>query len=317
MKAWLRRTASDRAFFLLADPDHVSRCARNLDLPVPVAAVEPEEAAAAFSSSLPVAPLKHRIEGIPGQPAPHDAKGTIEAIDRAVQLIRSARAAAMVTNPITKASLYQTGFQYPGHTEYLGELAQTNFGEAVRPVMLLWSPDLAVVPVTIHVPLTAAISLLTGELIVATGRVTASAMHSQFGISSPRLAFSGLNPHAGEGGTLGREEIEIIAPAIEQLRSSGIDARGPLPADTMFHAQAREQYDVALCMYHDQALIPVKTLAFDTAVNVTIGLPFVRTSPDHGTAHDIAGQGIARSDSLESAIQLAAQLAENVDKAAP
>ena len=203
------------------------------------------------------------------------------------------RAHAVVTNPVAKAVLYRTGFAEPGHTEYLARLAQEHTGRAAHPVMMLWSPELAVVPVTIHLPLRDVPRALTTDLIVETGRIVARDLRERFGIARPRLAVAGLNPHAGEDGALGDEDRAVVAPAVEQLRAEGIDARGPLPADTMFHAAARRSYDAALCMYHDQALIPIKTLAFDHAVNVTLGLPFVRTSPDHGTAFDIAGTGRA------------------------
>ena len=219
--------------------------------------------------------------------------------------MRNGQAAALVTNPIHKDSLYRAGFPHPGHTEYLAELAGT--GEA--PIMMLACPVLRVVPVTIHLPLRRAIESLSAAAVVHAGRVTDAALRRDFGIASPVLAFAGLNPHAGEAGGLGREEIEIIEPALAELREVGIDARGPLPADTMFHAEARRSYDAALCMYHDQALIPIKTLDFYGGVNVTLGLPFVRTSPDHGTAFDIAGRGVARADSLIAALRLAAQMA--------
>ncbi len=218
------------------------------------------------------------------------------------------RAAAVVTNPIAKRVLYQAGFRHPGHTEFLAELASRG-GRAPQPVMMLWSPALAVVPVTIHLPLREAIALLSSDLIVSTARIAVADLKARFGIASPRLAISGLNPHAGEFGTLGSEDEEIVAAAVATLRNLGIEARGPLPADTMFHEAARKTYDCAICMYHDQALIPIKTIAFDDAVNVTLGLPFIRTSPDHGTAFDIAGSGKASPSSLMAALRLAARMA--------
>ena len=212
-----------------------------------------------------------------------------------------------MTNPIAKAVLYEAGFRFPGHTEYLGELAKA-WGGPAFPVMMIWSEALKVVPVTIHIPLAEAAQALSAELIVKTARVVDRDLRARFGLKRPRLALAGLNPHAGEGGAMGREEITIISPAIEAMRAEGIDAIGPLPADTMFHPKARARYDVALTMYHDQGLIPAKTLAFDEAVNVTLGLPFVRTSPDHGTAFDIAGKGVANPASLIAAVRLADRL---------
>jgi 4-hydroxythreonine-4-phosphate dehydrogenase len=212
-----------------------------------------------------------------------------------------------VTNPIAKATLYQAGFKYPGHTEYLGALAEP-WGGPVFPVMMIWSETLAVVPVTIHIPLADVPKALTADLIIRTGRIVDRDLRARFGVTRPRLVVAGLNPHAGEGGAIGREEITIVGPAIETLRAEGIDVLGPFPADTMFHPKARARYDVARTMYHDQGLIPAKTLAFDEGVNVTLGLPFVRTSPDHGTAFDIAGKGIANPTSLIAALKLADRL---------
>ena len=224
-------------------------------------------------------------------------------------MVAEGSASAVVTNPIAKEVLYDAGFRHPGHTEFLGELALRHFGQAVHPVMMLWSPQLAVVPATIHIPLAQVPSRLTRELLVETAQIVVKDMRQRFGIAAPRLVFCGLNPHAGEGGSIGREEIETIAPAIAELRRDGLNVSGPFPADTLFHAAARARYDVVIAMYHDQALIPIKTLAFDSAVNVTLGLPFVRTSPDHGTAFDIAGTGKARSGEPDCRDQLAARLA--------
>ena len=218
-------------------------------------------------------------------------------------------ATAVVTNPVAKNVLYSWGFAEPGHTEFLAKLVQEATGKVLRPVMMLWSPELAVVPVTIHLPLREIFEQLSTDLIVETGRIVARDLQARFDLPRPRLAIAGLNPHAGEEGTLGEEDRTIVAPAVTRLKSEGIDARGPIPADSMFHEQARATYDAALCMYHDQALIPIKTLAFDHAVNVTLGLPFVRTSPDHGTAFDIAGTGRADPASLIAALRLAARLA--------
>jgi 4-hydroxythreonine-4-phosphate dehydrogenase len=265
---------------------------------------------------LPVVPLYARHVDSPGEPDPANAAGTIEAIDRAVADCLAGSAAAVVTCPIAKKPLYDAGFGFPGHTEYLAHLASRHTGKQVTPVMLLAGPDLRTVPVTIHIPLAEVPKVLTRELIVAVARITAADLKSRFGIARPRLAIAGLNPHAGEGGAMGQEDAAIVAPAVETLKAEGIDAVGPLPADTMFHPRARASYDAALCMYHDQALIPAKTLAFDEAVNVTLGLPFIRTSPDHGTAFDIAGRGIARADSLIAALRLARRLADSGRQAA-
>jgi 4-hydroxythreonine-4-phosphate dehydrogenase len=295
-------------FYLLADPDFIARRARLLGLKIPLRVVEPGDAAGAFAAALPVVALAETVAAEPGHPDDSSAPAAIASIRRAVADVFAGRAHAVVTNPVAKAVLYRTGFAEPGHTEYLAKLAQEHTGRAVHPVMMLWSPELAVVPVTIHLPVRDVPRQLTTALIVDTGRIVARDLRERFGIARPRLALAGLNPHAGEDGALGEEDRAIVAPAVEQLRGDGIDARGPLPADTMFHETARRSYDVALAMYHDQALIPIKTLAFDHAVNVTLGLPFVRTSPDHGTAFDIAGTGKASFASLVAALKLAARL---------
>jgi 4-hydroxythreonine-4-phosphate dehydrogenase len=250
----------------------------------------------------------HIATAQPGRPDDSSADAAIGSIRHAVSDVIAGRAAAVVTNPIAKSVLYRAGFRHPGHTEFLAELAGRG-GKPPQPVMLLWSPALAVVPVTIHLSLRDAIAQLSSELIVSTARIVVADLKRRFGVAHPRLAISGLNPHAGEYGSLGTEDETIVAPAIETLRGDGFDVRGPLPADTMFHNAARKTYDCAICMYHDQALIPVKTLAFDDAVNVTLGLPFIRTSPDHGTAFDIAGTGRANPSSLIAALRLAARMA--------
>ena len=268
----------------------------------------PTDAAAVFQRALPVAPLTHRFLDRPGEPRLENAAGIIEAIDRAVDDVLDERAAALVTAPVAKKLLYDAGFAFPGHTEYLGHLASQRTGRTITPVMMLAGPALRTVPVTIHIPLSQVPSVLSTALIVTTGRIVADSLRDRFGIARPRLAVAGLNPHAGEGGAIGSEDIEIVAPAVARLCAEGIGAFGPLAADTMFHQQARATYDAAICMYHDQALIPAKALAFDEAVNVTLGLPFIRTSPDHGTAFDIAGTGAARPDSLIAALKLAGRL---------
>ncbi|BCJ90853.1 4-hydroxythreonine-4-phosphate dehydrogenase 2 [Terrihabitans soli] len=307
--AWMRRTAFDLPpFFVLADPDHLAHLAKNLDYAVPIVVTEPERAAEMFPLALPVAPLDMAVVAEPGTPNAADAPAVIESIRRGVSLVQTGRASALVTNPISKAPLMRAGFPHPGHTEFLGALAQEHAGEKFRPVMMLWAPELAVVPVTVHIPLHEVPARLTRDLIVETARITAHDLKTRFGIPHPRLALAGLNPHAGEDGALGTEDAKIIAPAIADLRAEGIMASGPYPADTLFHPAARKTYDAALAMYHDQALIPIKTIAFDRAVNVTLGLPFVRTSPDHGTAFDIAGKGEADASSLIAAIKLAERL---------
>ncbi len=308
LRAWLARASLRSPFFALADPKALGALARRLGFEAPIAEVSPAEASAAFARALPVVALVAPADARPGEPDPAFAPAVIEAIERAVGYVRTGEASALVTNPIAKATLYAAGFEFPGHTEYLGALAQL-WGAPAQPVMMIWSPALAVAPVTIHVPLSEVPRLLTRELIVSTARIVAADMIARFGLARPRLALAGLNPHAGESGAMGREEIEVIAPAIRELSAEGLDVVGPLPADTMFHAAARARYELALTMYHDQGLITVKTLAFETGVNVTLGLPFVRTSPDHGTAFDIAGKGLAKPTSLIEALRLAARLA--------
>jgi 4-hydroxythreonine-4-phosphate dehydrogenase len=309
LAAWLRRAElALPPFYLLGDLQHLRRRAAHLSLEVPLAQVEPAQAAAAFATALPVVAVGVAATAEPGKPDATSAPIAIAAIRRAVADVVGGMACAVVTNPVAKNVLYRAGFAEPGHTEFLAKLAAELTGVTAMPVMLLWSPELAVVPVTIHLPLSEVPKRLTTELIVETGRVVARDLHRRFGIARPRLAVAGLNPHAGEEGALGEEDRTLVAPAVARLAAEGIDVRGPLPADTMFHEAARKTYDVALCMYHDQALIPIKTLAFDHAVNVTLGLPFVRTSPDHGTAFDIAGSGRADPSSLIAALKLAARL---------
>jgi 4-hydroxythreonine-4-phosphate dehydrogenase len=310
LAAWTMRRERDLpAFYLVADPDHVAARAQRIGLSVPLASASPESAGQQFDTALPVVAIEERATAAPGHPDATSAAVSLASIRRAVRDVVESRASAIVTNPIAKAVLYRSGFSDPGHTEYLARLAHDMIGIAATPVMMLWCKDLAVVPVTIHVPLRMVPALLTTDLIVDTGRIVARDLVHRFGIHAPRLAIAGLNPHAGEDGMLGDEEIRIIRPAIERLRELGIDVRGPLPADTLFHAAARRGYDAALCMFHDQALVAIKTLAFDEAVNVTLGLPFIRTSPDHGTAFDIAGTGRANPESLIASLKLAARLA--------
>jgi 4-hydroxythreonine-4-phosphate dehydrogenase len=306
LAAWRRRHEGMPPFYMIDDPNRLAALAKALGWSVAVKAIRaPSEAAAAFAEALPVLPLSAAPRASPGHPDRADARLVLESIDRAVADARDGRAAAVVTNPINKDALYRAGFNHPGHTEYLAELA----GLEGPAVMMLACPELRVVPVTIHHALRDAIGLVTIDAIVHAGTIVDAALRRDFGIAAPRLAVAGLNPHAGESGGLGREDIEIVAPAVARLRDAGIDARGPLAADTMFHPPARAAYDAALCMYHDQALIPIKTIDFDGGVNVTLGLPFIRTSPDHGTAFDIAGTGVARPDSLIAALRLAGEMA--------
>ncbi len=310
LAVWRRRVELDLPpFYLIGETDFLRSRAGVLGFDVPLVVVAPEEAPAAFQRALPVVPLGMAVTAAPGKPDAGSAPAAIASIRRAVADVLAGRAAAVVTNPVAKNVLYRSGFAEPGHTEFLAKLAAEAIGKPVHPVMMLWSAELAVVPVTIHLPLRDVVLRLTTDLIVETGRIVARDLSMRFGIARPRLAVAGLNPHAGEESALGEEDATIVAPAVAQLRAEGIDAIGPLPADTLFHERARAGYDVALCMYHDQALIPIKTLAFDRAVNVTLGPPFVRTSPDHGTAFDIAGTGRADPSSLVAALQLAARLA--------
>ena len=265
---------------------------------------DPAEAAGA--GALPVMHMPCPVAPTPGQPELRNAPATVESIDRAVALAMAGQAGGVVTNPINKKVLVDgAGFAHPGHTEYLAEL-----GGVARSVMMLAAPELKVVPVTIHIPIADVPTALTPELLTETLRIVHAAMQRDFGLHAPRIAVAGLNPHAGEGGLMGSEDAAVIAPVLDALRAEGMELAGPLPADTMFHPAARARYDAAVCMYHDQALIPIKTLNFSAGVNVTLGLPFVRTSPDHGTAYDIAGKGVADATSLIEALRLAWDMAE-------
>ena len=286
-------------FVYLGAPDHLPGT-------VPHVLVErPEEAAQAAEDGLPVLALDIPGPRVPGTPQPTQAAGVIAAIARGVGLVQDGACSALCTLPISKQALAEgAGFAYPGHTEYLAAL-----GGADEVVMMLASDELRVVPATIHIPVSEVPAALTPALLEKRIRITHAALIARFGISAPRIAVAGLNPHAGEGGRMGREEIELISPVIETLRAEGMDLIGPLPGDTMFHAAARAGYDAAVAMYHDQALIPIKTLAFDRGVNVTLGLPFIRTSPDHGTAFGIAGQGVANPTSTIEALRLAWRMA--------
>lgn len=320
LAAWLARGGLNPIppFFLVADPAFVERAADRMGLPVPVAEIDPETAAEVFPRALPVVALPSgaTIAALPGRPDSVHAGAVIESITAAVGFVKAGRAGAVVTNPIAKYVLTRAGFAHPGHTEFLAALAVAPGRTPPKPVMMIWSPDLAVVPVTVHVPHRDVPHLLTQDLVEESARIVVRDLKTRFGLPRPRLVLAGLNPHAGEAGTIGTEDRDVLTPAVARLRSEGIDIRGPLPADTLFHARARETYDVALAPTHDQALIPIKTIAFDEGVNVTLGLPFIRTSPDHGTAFDIAGQGIAKADSLVAALHLADRLARNAGIAA-
>lgn len=306
LKAWLARNRYRLlCFFAIDDPRRLAETAQRLGITIPLRAVaEAEDAASVFPHALPILP-QPLVEPVqPGRPNPANGGAVIASIRRAVELALAGRAGAVVTSPIHKKSLYDAGFRYPGHTEFLASLVEG----APVPVMMLAVPGLRVVPVTIHMPLKKALATLDSATIVYCGKVTAAALQRDFQIAEPILAVAGLNPHAGEAGELGREEIEIITPAVAELNAAGVKILGPLSADTLFHPRARARYDAVLCMYHDQALIPLKTIDFEHGVNITLGLPFVRTSPDHGTAFDIAGKGVASTTSLTAAIELAGEI---------
>jgi 4-hydroxythreonine-4-phosphate dehydrogenase len=308
LMAWqASRLGPAAPFFMIDRPERLRRLALQIGLDVPVEAIaDPDQAIAAFARALPVLPLAYPVAAVSGRPNSANAASVIASITQAHALTASGAASAMVTNPIQKSSLYAAGFAHPGHTEFLAALA----GIETPPVMMLAVEGLLrVVPITVHQSLKAALSTLSIDAIVVKTRIAAQALRWRFGIADPRIAIAGVNPHAGEDGTLGREEIDIVAPAIAILRAEGWRVDGPRSPDAMFHAAARATYDVAICHYHDQALIPLKTLDYDHGVNVTLGLPFIRTSPDHGTALDIAGRGVARPDSLIAALDLAWRLA--------
>src|SRR4051794_26677534 len=306
LRAWLALHRSGPCFVALDDPERLERLAQITGLAVPVQVVaDVAEASAVFPHGLPVLPVRLPVAPIAGQPDKANSVAVIDSIKRATTAALAGSVGGVVTNPINKAALYQAGFSYPGHTELLAALT----GAAGQQIMMLVCPMLRVVPVTVHASLRDSIAMLTADMIVAASRTTDTALRRDFGIVSPRLAVAGLNPHAGEQGALGTEETTLVQPAIDRLRAEGLDVSGPWPPDTMFTARARACYDAAICMYHDQALIPLKTLDMDHGVNVTLGLPIVRTSPDHGTAFDIANRGIANATSLIASIELASMLA--------
>lgn len=308
-KAWAALRESGPVFFVVGDAQAIASAPGGARTPVrPIAGLD--SVATAFRSGVPVLDLPLRAPVVAGQPDPAAAPSIIQWIETAVGLALSRTVAGVVTAPIAKAPLYAAGFKFPGHTEFLGELtAAASYDGARGPIMMLTAADLRVTLVTVHEPISRVPGKLSIEAIVNAGLVTAQAMRRDFGIASPRIAVAGLNPHAGESGGIGREEIEIVEPAVRALKDLGVDARGPYPSDTLFPAETRATYDAAVCLYHDQALIPVKMLDFWGGVNVTLGLPIVRTSPDHGTAFDIAGRGIARPDSLIAAIRMADEIA--------
>ncbi|EZP49086.1 4-hydroxythreonine-4-phosphate dehydrogenase PdxA [Sphingomonas sp. RIT328] len=303
-KSWaVRGLRSLPHFALVGDPAAVRRVWNG-----PIETIGAiDEAAAVFDRALPVLATGNAGEVTPGAPEVGGAQAALQALEQSVDLVRQGAARALVTGPVSKAQLYGIGFNHPGQTEFVAGRCGVAAEDAV---MMLAGPSLRVVPITAHVPLAQVSSLLSVELIVAKGRATAIGLTRDFGIAAPRLAFAGLNPHAGEGGAIGREEIDILAPAIAQLRAEGIDATGPFAADTLFHARARAGYDAVLCCYHDQALVPIKTLHFDEGVNITLGLPIVRTSPDHGTAFALAGKDRAHPGAMIAAIALAGQAAD-------
>jgi 4-hydroxythreonine-4-phosphate dehydrogenase len=286
-------------FFWIGDPSHLPQGTAHQLI------ATPSEAMRVRGDRLPVLRHEFPAAAIPGQPAPENAASVIAAIERGVALVMRGEASALCTAPIHKKALKDgAGFAFPGHTEFLAHLAGVD-----RVVMMLACDALRVVPVTIHIPLAEVQGTLTEDLLIDTIRITHEGLRRDFGLTSPRLAVAGLNPHAGEGGAMGHDEARLIAPVVAQLRAEGYAITGPLPADTMFHPAARARYDAAVCMYHDQALIPIKTLDFASGVNVTLGLPFIRTSPDHGTAFDIAGRGIADPSSLIAALKMARDMA--------
>lgn len=311
LQAWYnRKKLGLPPFYIRGDTSLISQRAEKLEMNVTLESCEPEEAAGHFSHALPVVQTGPALPDTPGEEHPETAVSVLSSIERCVEDVLQDRAIGVVTNPINKAALYKAGFTHPGHTEFLGQLAEKHWPDQTsRPVMMIAGPDLMVVPVTIHIPLRDVPHALTEDLIVETAQIVASDLTSRFGFSTPRLALCGLNPHAGENGAMGTEDRDVIQPAVERLRAAGISATGPHPADTLFHPDARLKYDCVLGMYHDQVLIPAKTIGFDDSVNVTLGLPFIRTSPDHGTAYTLAGTGMARIDSFSASIRMAHALA--------
>lgn len=313
LAAWANRDKLNLPLFAVTgDPDHLEHVGKDTGLEISLTTITEFPDDHLSSDALPVIPIPLNKPVEYGRPDKANASAVIASIESAVELVHSGSASGIVTAPIQKAVLADAGFAHPGHTEFLASLA-AKWGKKytnLRPVMMLAAGDFRVIPATIHIPLGEVSGRLTIDLLIETGMIVATSLKTRFGIPDPRLWFSGLNPHAGENGMLGNEDSEIIAPAVDILKERGVSAAGPFPADTMFHERARQQYDAAIAMYHDQALVPVKTVAFDTAVNITLGLPFVRTSPDHGTALDIAGTGKASPESMIAAIRMAHELSK-------
>lgn len=310
IKAWLgKKNGQLPNFFVIGDQEIFRHTAERMGVKINFTFADANLSYKTFDEALPILPLQNSQVDCVGASDSINAAGTIEAIERGALLVCQGAADALVTCPIAKKPLYDAGFSFPGHTEFLAELAHQFYGKQFKPVMMLSGPQLRTVPVTVHIPLSEVFKLLSTDLITETGRIVAHDLKRKFKLKDPRIVVAGLNPHAGEEGALGSEDIAVIKPAIEVLKNEGIAIDGPYPADTLFNNHRRGAYDAALCMYHDQALIPVKTIGFDDTVNVTLGLPFIRTSPDHGTAFDIAGKNIASPASLISAIKLAQQLA--------
>ncbi len=309
IKAWQSRAVENLpAFFALDDPDHL----KAINSAIQIQEIsDPAEALDVFDEALPVLPLKLNKPAKLGSLNPINGVCVMKSIEQAVEYCLKGEARALVTNPIHKAALYEAGFQHPGHTEFLAALCAKGKKIDITPIMMLAAKELRVVPLTVHIPIKDVPRAITQDLIIEKATIIHHALQSDFKIASPRIAVAGLNPHAGEAGKIGVEDQEVIMPAIEKLKAKGLNISGPYPADTMFHAEARVGYDIALGMYHDQALIPLKTLDFHGGVNVTLGLPIVRTSPDHGTALDIAGQGIANPQSFINAIKMADEIAKN------
>lgn len=315
VKAWLRlRSTFERSFFVIGDVDVLKSRARMMGEHIGFAAIDrPEQAAKFYAEALPVLPHPTSRASEPGRADPANAEAVTGSIERAVKLALAGEVGAIVTNPIHKKVLYSAGFRHTGHTDFIAALARAQ-GHGAQPVMMLAAPGLRTVPLTVHIPLREVAAALSSAMIQEQTLVVNADLKRFFGIAAPRIAVTGLNPHAGEGGALGEEERSIITPAIDELRRRGLEVEGPISADSAFHEEARSRFDVVICMFHDQALIPVKTIGFHEGVNATLGLPFIRTSPDHGTALSLAGTGRANPTSLICALQLAAAMADHAQQ---